>query len=223
MLRKIYRRFVPRVHFDQEKNIYIQRKAKSVNSELEGDNYLRTGVRLINSHLGLGSYISENSHLRQVNIGRYTCIGPNVKNGFWLHPSKDFVSIHPAFYSTQGQAGFRFTKVQKFKEMKFVDEEKNLINIIGSDVWIGAHVLIMPGVIIGDGAIVATGSVVTKSVLPYTVVGGVPAKFIRFRFNLEDRQFLMETKWWLWEKNRIAGAVNHFENIESLRMYLKGG
>lgn len=53
--------------------------------------------------------------------------------------------------------------------------------IIGNDVWIGARTIILPGVKIGEGSIVAAGSVVTKDVLPYTIVGGVPAKVIKSR------------------------------------------
>ena len=52
---------------------------------------------------------------------------------------------------------------------------------IGNDVWIGANSVITSGVTIGDGAVIAAGSVVTKDVLEYSVVGGVPAKFIKFR------------------------------------------
>lgn len=55
--------------------------------------------------------------------------------------------------------------------------------IIEDDVWIGGHVSILPGVRIGGGSIVGAGSVVTKDVEPYTIVGGVPAKVIKNRFN----------------------------------------
>lgn len=53
--------------------------------------------------------------------------------------------------------------------------------IIGNDVWIGARSIIMPGVKIGEGSIIAAASVVTKDVMPYSVVGGVPAKLIKMR------------------------------------------
>lgn len=52
---------------------------------------------------------------------------------------------------------------------------------VGSDVWIGVHCVILKGVSIGEGAIIAAGSIVTKSVAPYSIVGGVPARFIRSR------------------------------------------
>lgn len=58
--------------------------------------------------------------------------------------------------------------------------------IIGDDVWLGARTIVMAGVRIGNGSVVAAGSVVTKNVESYTVVGGVPAKFIRKRFETED-------------------------------------
>lgn len=68
--------------------------------------------------------------------------------------------------------------------------------IVGNDVWIGRESVIMPGVTIGDGAIIAAYSVVTKDVLPYSVVGGNPARFIKKRFDDELIQLLLELKWW---------------------------
>ena len=68
------------------------------------------------------------------------------------------------------------------------DRKEKLLTIIEDDVWVGHGTIIMAGVKIGRGAIVATGSVVTKDVLPYTVVGGVPAKLIRYRFTPEEQQ-----------------------------------
>jgi virginiamycin A acetyltransferase len=82
--------------------------------------------------------------------------------------------------------------------------------IIGNDVWIGADVTILPGIHIGDGAIVAANSVVTKSVPPYTIVGGNPIKIIRKRFDDETIEFLQNLKWWDWSAEKI------FENLELL-------
>lgn len=68
--------------------------------------------------------------------------------------------------------------------------------IIGNDVWIGAHVIIMDGVTIGDGAIVAAGAVVVKDIEPYAIVGGNPARFIKYRFDEDTRRRLLTSRWW---------------------------
>lgn len=70
--------------------------------------------------------------------------------------------------------------IQAGQLMKLQDEISSAIQV-GTDVWIGANSIVLKGVSIGDGAIVAAGSVVTKSVAPYAIVAGVPAKFIKSR------------------------------------------
>lgn len=75
--------------------------------------------------------------------------------------------------------------------------------VIGNDVWIGYEAAIMSGVKIGDGAIIGTRAVVTKDVAPYTIVGGVPAKLIRKRFDDETIKALQALRWWDWEFDEI--------------------
>ena len=75
--------------------------------------------------------------------------------------------------------------------------------VIGNDVWIGYETVILSGVTIGDGAIIGTRAVVTKDVPPYTIVGGVPARHIRRRFDEESVTKLMELKWWEWPDEKI--------------------
>ncbi|NER80998.1 MAG: CatB-related O-acetyltransferase [Leptolyngbya sp. SIO1D8] len=76
--------------------------------------------------------------------------------------------------------------------------------IIGNDVWIGYGAILMPGVTVGDGAIIASQSVVTKSVAPYSVVGGNPAREIRKRFDDKTIQVLTELQWWDWDIAKIT-------------------
>jgi len=168
------------------------------------------------SFLGFGSYIANNSDIRKTKVGKYCSIGDNVRTGIGLHPSREFVSTHPAFFSLNKQAGFTFVENQKFEEHKYVDEENKYFVVIGHDVWVGNNVIIMDGITIGNGAIVAAGSVVTKSVEPYCIVGGVPAKLIRKRFTDEQIANLEKIKWWNWdlgrlrEKHKIFCDINDF-------------
>jgi acetyltransferase-like isoleucine patch superfamily enzyme len=78
---------------------------------------------------------------------------------------------------------------------------------IGSDVWIGNGVTIMPGIHIGDGAIVATGSVVSHDVEPYAIVGGNPARHIRYRFPQREREALLQAAWWDWPWEEIQQTL----------------
>ena len=75
--------------------------------------------------------------------------------------------------------------------------------IIGNDVWIGANVTIMSGVTVGDGDVIACNSNIVKNVEHYSIVGGNPAKFIKYRFNEEQIKNLLEIKWWDWDDEKI--------------------
>jgi lipopolysaccharide biosynthesis protein len=81
---------------------------------------------------------------------------------------------------------------------------------IGSDVWIGNRVTILRGVSIGTGAIVAAGAVVTRDVPPYAVVGGVPARLLRWRFDEETRDQLLASAWWEWPDELIRERIGEF-------------
>ncbi|MEQ2594517.1 CatB-related O-acetyltransferase [[Clostridium] symbiosum] len=87
--------------------------------------------------------------------------------------------------------------------------------VIGNDVWIGYEAVILSGITIGDGAIIGTRAVVTKDVPPYTIVGGVPAKPIRKRFDDVTIARLLELKWWDWSEERIKANL---EIIQSGRI-----
>lgn len=84
--------------------------------------------------------------------------------------------------------------------------------VIGNDVWIGYEAVIMAGVHIGDGAIIGTRAVVTKDVPPYTIVGGVPAKEIRKRFDEEIIAELLKLQWWDWPVDKIREAIPYIVN-----------
>lgn len=90
--------------------------------------------------------------------------------------------------------------------------------MIGNDVWIGYEAVILSGVTIGDGAIVGARAVVTKDVPPYTIVGGVPARSIRRRFDEETIKKLEALRWWDWDEERIKRSIPAIQSgdIEAL-------
>ena len=81
---------------------------------------------------------------------------------------------------------------------------------IGNDVWLGANVTILSGVNIGDGAVVAAGSVVVSSVPPYAIVGGVPARVIKYRFEPEIIDGMLVVAWWNWPEEFIRKNMQLF-------------
>lgn len=97
------------------------------------------------------------------------------------------------------------------------DNKGNIV--IGNDVWIGYEAVILAGVTIGDGAIIGARAVVTHDVLPYTIVGGVPARFIKKRFLEDTISALLDIQWWNWPKKKIAEHLVTIKtgNIEQLR------
>ena len=91
--------------------------------------------------------------------------------------------------------------------------------MIGNDVWIGYEAVILSGVTIGDGAVIGCRAVVTKDIPPYTIVGGVPAKPIRKRFDEETIKELQKIKWWDWPEEKITEKIQAIQagDLEGLR------
>lgn len=104
---------------------------------------------------------------------------------------------------------FEEWELEKKNVTKAWDNKGNII--IGNDVWIGYDAIILSGVTIGDGAIIGARAIVTKDVPPYTIVGGVPAKAIRKRFNEKTIKSLLNLKWWDWPEERIAANIQRIQ------------
>lgn len=120
----------------------------------------------------------------------------------------------PLFYEEWG--------LEKEKVAEAWDNKGNIV--IGNDVWIGYEAVILSGVTIGDGAIIGSRAVVTRDVPPYTIVGGVPARTIRRRFDEQTIEKLLELKWWHWPEERIKGRIAAIQSgrIEQLDIQMNG-
>ncbi len=178
------------------KNVILHRRVSIRKDFFEGFNQIYANTAIHFSHIGTGTYIGSDSQIFKSYIGRFCSLGSKLKIGLGTHPSSNYVSSHPAFYSPSRQAGFTFVEGNSahFQEYKYADGD--YLVTIGNDVWIGYNVIVLDGVKICDGAIIATGSVVTKDVEPYSIVAGVPAKPIGQRFNKEEIDFLLDFCWW---------------------------
>lgn len=145
-------------------------------------------------------YLSPNrTDVDKLIIGSYCSIGSGaafIMAGNQGHRS-DWISTFPFFY--QNDANFSHA----------IDGYKRVGNtIVGNDVWIGSEAMIMGGVTIGNGAIIASRAVVTKDVPPYSIVGGNPAKHIRYRFTKDEITLLLEMQWWTWSDKQIKDALH---------------
>lgn len=170
-------------------------------------NTIYENVVLRNVEISDFSYVNSHSSIFQTRIGKFTVIGEHVTCGLAIHPSSDFVSMHPIFYSTRKQSQISFADRDYIHEFEPVE--------IGNDVWVGSHALLKGGVTIGNGAIIGAGSLVTRDVPPYAIVGGVPAKIIRYRFNHEQIHFLQEFKWWNKDLSWLEKNYFDMHNIDN--------
>jgi len=161
---------------------------------------------------GIGTYGDLNVHDwnegTTLHVGAYTSIASNVEVYLGGHHRMDWLSCYPFP-----------AKIEQVTDITdFGGTNGNVV--IGNDCWISSHVIILSGVTIGDGAVVAAGAVVTKDVAPYAVVGGNPAKQIRWRFDEPTRQVLQHSAWWNWPEAEIR-AIAHLLCSSDLGAFLE--
>lgn len=182
-------------------------------STFEGANKIYPNTRF-GGTMGYGSYISNDCHI-YAEIGRFSSIAPFVRTNNGIHPyTEPYATTCPMFFSTRRQNGHCFADRMMFQESKPIAK-------IGSDCWICENVFICGGVEIGDGAVVMAGAVVTKDVPPYAIVGGVPARVLKYRYDEETIKFLLDFRWWDRDLDWLRGNWELLNDIEKLKGYVE--
>lgn len=152
--------------------------------------------------VGRHTYIQRGTEVLSATIGNFCSIGTNCHIGMYEHPLR-YTSTSSRLY------------LDVIREREFYNDIPNPV-MIGNDVWVGSNSTILGGVRIGDGAVIGAGAVVTKDVAPYSVVGGVPAKLIKYRFAPKKIEELLELKWWNWDDETIIKNKQVFINTDDI-------
>jgi phosphonate metabolism protein (transferase hexapeptide repeat family) len=177
---------------------------------------------IIDCTLGKWTEIMAHVSMREVNFGDYSYI---VKGGnvVWSTIGKfcsiaEGARINPGNHATWRASQHHFTyRAAQFglgeDDETFFEWRRDHWVTIGHDVWIGHGATLLAGVTVGTGAVIGAGAVVSKDVAPYEIVGGVPARHLKWRFTPKQAEALQQIAWWDWEHDTLRTAL---PNIRSM-------
>jgi phosphonate metabolism protein (transferase hexapeptide repeat family) len=163
-------------------------------------------TRMSETVLGDYSYVMEDCSIWCAEIGKFANIASAVRINAPNHPTWR-ATLHHFTY----RAGDYFDGADD--EESFFEWRRSRRVVIGHDVWIGHGATILSGVTVGNGAVIGAGAVVSRDVAPYTIVGGVPARLIRERFDAELGRRMDRLAWWDWPHTQLRQALEDFRNL----------
>lgn len=180
-------------------------------SEIHPTSKVESGSSIIHTQFDAHSFCGYDCEIINSRIGKYCSIANHVFIGGAEHPI-DWIGTSPAFYKGRDSI-----------KLKLSEHERPTAKMtyIGNDVWIGYRACIKAGVTIGDGAIIGMGAVVTKDIPPYAIVGGNPAKIIKFRFSDDLINDLLESQWWNEDEKLLRKVSKYAKEPEKFVEFIK--
>jgi len=181
----------------------VHERVSLTNVELGPWTEVGSDSSLENVELGAYSYTGPLGMFQNAVIGKFANIAAQVRIGATMHPM-DRPTLH---HFTYRRTWYGF---DDHDDEDFFAWRARQVAHVGHDTWIGHGAVVLPGVTVGNGAVVGAGAVVTKDVAPYTVVGGVPAKFLKRRFDEVIAEALAATAWWDWDHATLKARLPDF-------------
>ncbi len=164
--------------------------------------------RISDAVLGDYSYIMQDGSVWCAEIGKFSNIAAACRINATNHPTWRATLHHFTYRSAD------YWPDAEHDEAFFGWRRDNKVSI-GHDTWLGHGATVLPGVTVGDGAVIGAGAVVSKDVAPYSIVGGVPAKPIRDRFDRRTAERFQALAWWDWDHARLRGALADFRALSA--------
>lgn len=184
----------------------VLRGKSVINCQIDDTAYINSGCTIYDCSMRRYSYMGYDCQILNTDIGSFCSIASGVHIGEAEHPT-EWVSTSPVFQKVKNSS-----IKKRFAQIELPPSKRT---IIGHDVWIGTNAIIKQGVHIGTGAVIASGAIVTKDVEPYAIVGGCPAKVIKYRFNNEVIQQLLLSEWWDYNEPKLV-KLGKFANRPNL-------
>ena len=185
---------------------YIHSDVEFIDSTVGRYCEIGRGSRINNSIIGDYSYCDRYTDIANASVGKFSNIASFVRIGASDHPL-DRASLHHFQYRSDDYWD------NAAADNAWFEKRENRISYIGHDTWLGHNAQIKPDITIGHGAVIASCAVVTKSVSPYTIVAGVPAKPLRVRLARRLANKMIELAWWDWDHDKIEECLPDFRNL----------
>lgn len=187
---------------------YIHPGAEVLGSALGRYVEIGAGARILESALGDYSYTDRFADIAYSTLGKFVNVAAFSRINPSEHPYQR-ASLHHFMYRSS------YYWPDEPDEAALFAWRRSRPVLIGHDTWIGHGAVILKGVTLGDGAIVGSNAVISKNVEPYAIVGGVPAKFIKWRHSQPIIERLRALAWWDWDHERLHQALPDFRALSA--------